>query len=259
MIEIFKYYFKRVFSITRFIIAIVVPLLITFAVYLTYDNLSLNDLILWQFMGQGSNEFSLIQFLIMLIYNGTPIYLLCSFIERDSMERGFHITVRLKQKKKWISVVLHTSILFAVMYVLLSICIIVIFAFISNISFTGYNGFIEVFEAINITPITPWYLYLIVIVAKNLELLFCLLIIILIYCYTNKITIGFIVLQIGYFVSFIPLLILKYLPTGISSLSRIIEVSGEGLTFLTLVAFLLAINFVLYCYIRFIAYKKIFN
>lgn len=254
-----KYYLKILFTKKNILIPIITLSMITLSVFLLYGNLSFNDILIWEFIGQGNGDFVLMRFLTMLIYNSVPVYLLCLFIEKDCTERSMHLTIRLKSKKRWMKAILYSSFLFVISYILISICITAITAFVSGMDFMGFNGFNYIFATYSIKPVAPCFLYLAVVVGKSLELLFCFFIILLIYCYTRKVTIGFLILLMSYFLIFIPTNVVTYLPTGVSSLSRILEFSGTGLPFWQVVAILIIINGILYGYIRFISYKKIFD
>jgi len=254
-----KYYLKILFTKKNILIPIITLSMITLSVFLLYSKLSFNDILIWEFFGQGNGDFVLMRFLTMLIYNSVPVYLLCIFIEKDCTERSMHLTIRLKSKKRWMKTILYSSILFVISYILISICITAITAFIFGMDFIGYNGFNDIFVICSIKPVTPWFLYLVIVVGKSLELLFCFFIILLIYCYTRKVTIGFLILLMSYFLIFIPTEIVTYLPTGMSSLSRVLEFSGTGLSLWQVLAILIIINGILYNYIRFISYKKIFD
>lgn len=255
--DVVRYYLKLLFRKKNVLIVLIASGLITLSVWVLYEDLSFNDLLLWQFWGQGEGGFFPMWFLTMLVYNGVPIYLLCYFLDKDS-ERSIHLTIRLRRIGRWMNGVFLSGAVFLVCYVLASVGISALAALVAGMDFAGFNGVKDMFSAIGIQSVSPWFLYIAVLAGKSMELIFYFLVIFLLYCFTKKISIGFILLQLGYFVYLIPAAIFRYLPAGIGSLSRIREFSGTGVYFWQAAAFLLAADSILYGYIRWIGCKKIF-
>lgn len=255
--NIIKFYLRLLLSKKNILIITITSLLVTVTVLLLYKNLSFNDLLFWQFWGQGEGVFSLTGFLTMLVYNSVPIYLLCYFLDRDN-ERSIHLTIRLKSIRRWTKGVFFSGSIFVVCYVLISVMISALTALVSGMDFTTFNSIQDIFSLNGLQLVNPGFLFLGIFVEKSIELIFYFLIAFLIYCFTKKIITGFLLLQLAYFLYFIPVAIFRYLPVGIGSLSRIKEFSGTGLYFWQIVAFLLTSNVILYGYINIFGCKKIF-
>lgn len=246
-----KIYLSNLFSRKNLLIIITLTLILVLSVIFRYDNLTFNDLLLLQFYGHGIGYFRLIDFLMLIIYNGIPIYLLCCFLDEESRGRSFSVTIRLKSKKKWIIAIVRSAFLFIFAYLLISIICTIIISFITGMDFKGYNYTRELFLTYNLKIINPYYLYFIILSAKSIELLLYFMIIFTVFNYKKGVTISFASLQLAYCLYFFDIDFAKYLPVGMASLSRISEFAGnKGIPYILVMAILIMTNSLLYLTIR---------
>lgn len=257
---IVKWYIKILFSRKNIFIMIIGIIVSIINIMLRHSYLTINDLIVLQFYGHGVGYFNLIDFMGLIIYNGIPVYILSYFLEKESNDRSIFATIRLRTKKQWFLSVISCGFLLIFIYVLVSLSISILTGAFLGMNFNEYNYMNELFLENGLKTINHYYLYLIIITTKSLELFFYFLIIVISYLYTRGCTVGFLLVQVSYFSNFLVKDIAKYTPFGIGSLSRISEfVGNQGIAYLLAISILIIVNLVLYLYLRSGLYKRIFN
>jgi hypothetical protein len=206
-------------------------------------DLSGEEWILGLFLGHGTGSFYVLGFIEMLLLNGAPIYLFAIFIEKVTTEHSAFITVRLKKRKDILVGILTSAFLFLLLYGV----------FLTLIPFIGLSlmGF-------SLDPSTLALLGLSV-GMKLLDIGMQVLFLAAIYCLTGQITVGFMGLIAVNLVSAIPVSVIKYLPFGISSLSRITlpQIGTEGITSLCAVLLLLATSVLFIAWLFTAGYKRL--
>lgn len=252
-------YRSMLFSKKNLFIIFISLCVISLSIIITYPKITFNDLLLLQFYGHGIGYFDMMAFLRMLLFNGIPIYLLCIFIAKDSIDRSVLLTIRLKSKKRWLHTVIRAAILLILTYVFLSMGIAFFIAALRDRDFSNYHFMVDIFTFYGTQEIAPWYLIFIILTSKSMELFFYFLIIFTLYSFRKNVTVSFIVLELSYFVYFFSSNITKYLPTGIGSLARMKEFTNEGFYYWQTMAILTGANLLLYIYLRFFGNKKIFE
>lgn len=258
--RIIKWYLKKLFSIKNIFIMLIFSIISIINIMLKYDNLTIHDLTMLQFYGHGIGYFDFMDFMSLVIYNSIPIYLLAYFLEKDSNDTSIFVTIRFKNKKHWFMSIMSCGFLFIFIYVIISLCIGVIMGAIIGLKFNGYHFMNDLFVENGLNIISPYYLYLIILTTKTLELFFYYLIVVTCYVHTRGCTLGYLLVQAGYGSYFFTGDIGKYTPVGMGSLSRIGEfVGNQGIPYCIIMILLVIINAVLFLYLRCGAYKRIFN
>lgn len=261
-IGVFKWYFKILFSRKNIFIIVTLIIISIINILLRHGTLTIHDLIMLQFYGHGLGYFNLIDFLSLTIYNGIPIYMLAYFLEKESNDRSSFVTIRLKSKEQWFKSVMICGLIFIFIYILTSLCISLIIGSFSGIISNGggYKYANDLFLENGLKIINPFYMYLIIITSKSLELFFYFLVVVICYIYTKSSTIGFLLVQASYISYFLSGHIVKYTPIGIGSLARMSEFVGDkGISYLFIMVILITVNVVLYLYLKSGIYKRIFN
>jgi len=257
---VINWYLKILFSRKNIFIMITFIIISIVNIILRHGVLTIYDLITLQFYGHGIGYFNLMDFISLIIYNGIPIYILAYFLEKESNDRSAFVTIRLKNKKHWFISVMLCGCLLIFIYVLASLCTSVITGAFLGMKFNGYNYMNDLFLKNGLKTINPFYLYLIILTTKSLELFFYFLVVVTCYIYTKGSTLGFLLIQLGYFTYFLPGNMAKYTPMGIGSLSRIMEfVGNNGIPYLFIMGILITVNLILYLYLQSGVYKRIFN
>jgi len=255
-----KWYLKLLFSRKNIFIMLIFIIISIINIVLRHGILTISDLSILQFYGHGIGYFNLIDFMSLIIYNGIPIYILSSFLEKEGNDRSAFLTIRLKNKKQWFISVIHCGFLLIFIYLLASLCIGVVTGVFLGMKFNGYNYMNNLFLENGLQIIKPYYLYLIILTTKSLELFFYFLVVLICYIYTKGCTLGFLLVNVGYFSYLLTENIAKYTPVGIGSLSRISEFVGyQGIPYLFVMVILILVNTILYLYLRSGVYKRIFN
>lgn len=164
------------------------------------------------------------------------------------------------QVLKWFISVMHCGFLLIFIYLLASLCIGVVTGAFLGMKFNGYNYMNDLFLENGLKIIRPYYLYLIILTTKSLELFFYFLVVLICYIYTKGCTLGFLLSNVGFISYLLTEKIAKYTPVGIGSLSRISELVGDqGIPYLFVMVILILVNTILYLYLRSGVYKKNFN
>ncbi|MCM3732979.1 hypothetical protein M3196_15095 [Fictibacillus nanhaiensis] len=215
------------------------------------------DLLFFQFSGHGTGYFYYLDFLRMIVYNGVPLYFLCYFLEKESTERSSLILIRIRHKTFWLMSLIRSALIFISIYVITTIVVTLSISLISGLSFDGYDYVLKDLKIGNVNPLLSVFIML---STKILELFVCFLCIFLLYCYTKTITFGFLAIGFTYVLCIFNTPIVKYLPFGMSSLTRIQEFIGKsGVPYLISITVLLTSCLVIYTIIRNGAFQRIYK
>ncbi len=210
------YYCKELISRRNVIALAIVVLAMAAWKYLQSANgIDGQEWIIRLFAGHGTGGFQILSFIEMLLLNGAPVYLLATFIEKVTTEHSAFITIRLKKRRNILS-----GILVSVMFFILV-----------------YGAFLMVFPIIGLTVMALPYDSSIItllgyaVIMKLMDIAAQILFIMVIYCLTGQITVGFISLVAANILCIAPQGVAKYLPLGLSSLSRINipQLGSEGI------------------------------
>lgn len=206
-------------------------------------NISGADWIIRLFAGHGIGGFHVLNFIELLLLNGTPIYLIAIFIEKVTTENSAFITIRLKKRKKILGGILTSAMLFILLY----------------------GAFLTAFPTIALTitglPLNADIITLLVlsVMIKLIDITAQLLFITVVYCLTGQIVIGFIGLVAANLLCIMPSGLSNYLPFGMSSLSRINlpRIGAEGLLIPNAIGILLVTNALLLGWLLAAGYKRL--
>ncbi len=258
----FKLYFWNIymlFSKLNILIIVILSNLLVASILITQDSITYNDLNILLFYGHGVGYFNLMDFLILLVYNGIPLYILSFFLEQDNIDRGFHLTIRIKQKRIWYLSIFGSAVIFIFTYVVVSLIICFIVSCLFGLPLSGYDYGNDLFNYTGVEKINLINLLLIIMTSKILELLLCFLIIFIFFCYTKTAAVGYILLQIIYIICLFDLDFIGYIPIGMSSLGRMSEFVGlSGLSYISSIS-ILSFWVCLLVLISIRSYKRIFN
>lgn len=240
---------------------IVALLLLMFgSILIRYKNLTYPDLLFLQFYGHGTGYFNVQDFLRLIIFNGTPIYLFSLFLEKENTDRSSLVTIRMGNKNVWFNSMMKTALMFCCFYVLATFVISTLMGFLFKLDFSNYSYAVQFFAIINVQPIPISTLIIFILSLKLTEILFSLLLVIVTFCITRSSVIGFIILLGSYSLCILNSTIIKYIPTGLSSLSRLEEISGgNGVPYYLSISILIAVALCLLIVLRAGLFKKIFN
>jgi len=202
------------------------------------QGLSADAWIVSMFSGHGTGSFHAFNFIEMILLNGSPLYLMIIFIEKMTTEHSTFVTIRLNKRREMLAGLLKAILLFIFVYGTLLTVIPVIGLVVIEL------------------PIDTSILSLIGLSVglKMLDILVQALFILGIYCLTGQTTPGFIGL-IG--VNLLCIAPIKYLPFGLSSLSRfnLPQFSIEGIPILHVLIILLNISVLLTTWLFTVGYK----
>lgn len=200
------YYCKELISRKNAIVLGVVVLLMVVWKYLqSVGSIGGEEWIIRLFAGHGTGGFQILNFIEMFLLNGTPIYLIAAFIEKETTEHSAFITIRLKKRRDILVGILISALLFVLLYgVFLAVFPII------GLSVMGLSIDSNTLTLLGLS-----------VGMKLLDIMTQALFITAIYCLTGQITIGFIGLIAANLLCIAPPSLTKYLPFGLSSLSRI--------------------------------------
>lgn len=247
---------EKLFSKKNVIIMCILAILMPLSFALKYKNITFNDLFILQFYGHRIGYFDIQSIIQLLVFNGTPIYLFGYFLEQELAERSSLVTIRIRHKKIWLVTIIKSSLFFIVSYVFLTVLSTLFIASLRGFRFSGY----KLFETTGIQQIIPLHLIVMALSSKILELCFSFLFLLLLFCWTRGATSGFVLLASSYLCSLSTWPLVKYIPTGISSLSRLKEFAGnDGIPYPVTIYVLIASIAVLYAVLYNRAFKKFFD
>lgn len=243
-----NYYRIKIFSKKNLIILATVVTLISLwklIKFTMYEEISISEYFISLFYEYGVSTIHPLNFLEMLILNGTPLYLLSIFLE-ESNDRGLPMTIRFGEKIKWIDNLLKNSVVFIGVYIISIISVGLLLSFLKGLRI---ENVIETFKLISLIG-----------VSRFLDIMLQFLLLFTLYTFLGSMTIAFLGTIFTNLILFLPWRWVIYFPVGISSIARNNLLLGDiGISFFTSIGILLVCNVIILIYIRKIAYKKLFK
>lgn len=184
------------------------------------EDLTIPDLLISQFWGHGIGYFSVMDFLDMLVYNGLPIYFLCTFYQNCKTNSNLAVIIRSKNKKVWLDKIVQTATLFCIAYVFLTVGLTVFLGFIFGLEPQGYHYMKDFFVMENMMEPVILIALLKFTFAKIVELIFLFIVIILLDSWIHSTTVSFLILLLAHGLSVLPFKYLAFNPIGISFFAR---------------------------------------
>lgn len=240
-----RYYLREAITKKNLLIMIVISSITALWKYIQNPNVIMADeWIVRLFAGHGTGAFHILSFLEMLITNGLPLYLLAIFIERVTGSHWIFVTARLKTRYELLDGILKTAFMLTAFYGLLLIVIPGIGISVLNLQTTAQT--------------IP--LLLSCIGLKLLDIMMQFLLMMVLYCLTKQITIGFLVLVALNLLCILPGWMSKYLPLGLSSISRIyLPQTQNGISVFEACGILIIMNCIIFIWLRIYGHKKLLN
>jgi hypothetical protein len=231
------YYCKELISRKNVIImGTVVVLMVAWKYLQSAGDLSGEEWTVGLFAGHGTGSFHVPGFIEMLLLNGTPVYLLAAFIEKATTEHSAFITIRLKKRREILGGILTATSVFVLLYGFFLMAIPMITFILRGLSLD--DGVLSLLS--------------LSVILKLLDIVAQTLFVIAIYCLMGQITAGFIGLIAASLLCIAPFNLTKYLPFGISSLSRINlpQIGAEGIlsTYAMGILFVTSVLFVVWLF-----------
>lgn len=213
-INIVKMIFRKSYSIKRVVIVFFIILLSDYLFLFFKGDCTFDNCIITILEGYGQGYFNLTSFLYFLIFNGIPLYLFSISLDEQCSDTNTHLLVRCHSRKNFLFLIQRAFVLFLILNYVFHFLSILVFLFVN---FLGA-------ESISYVQIINHNVFMNLVVSLFLnfvELLFCQLIITVIYLSSNKISLAFLVIVGCYsanlFIDF------KYYPFGIYSFLRLSE------------------------------------
>lgn len=235
------YYCKELINRKNVIILGAIVVLMVMWKYLqSAGDINSDEWVIRLFAGHGTGSFHVLSFTEMLLLNCAPLYLLAVFIEKVTTEHSTFVTVRLKQRRDILVGILTSALLFVLVYGVILVVLSIIGLSVMGLSI-GTDTLTLLGLSVGMRLLDIW-----------VQALF----IIGIYCLTGQITVGFIGL-VG--INLLCIAPIKYLPFGLSSLSRISipQIGAEGIASLEAILILLATGALFVSWLFATGYKRL--
>ena len=249
MWKINKIYMSMLFNKKNITIVLFFVLVFILRVFIAFKSniISLNDFLILLFYGHGIGYFSLIDFLNLIVFNGVPIYILCDFLEREKNFKNICVTIRLGKMNKWFNSIISCGITFITFYILITLIISITFGLIFNMDMEGFKYTFDYPFVTSSPNLNLFYLCVIILVIKSLEIVTYFIFICLIYILIRNVTVGFLIVQGSYLAYLLHNDLVQYIPIGMGSLARI---SNNQIVFFDAVTILISTNILLYIVAR---------
>jgi hypothetical protein len=238
------YYCKELISRKNIVIlGVVVIVMVAWKYLQSAGNMNGADWITRLFAGHSAGNFQMLNFIELLLLNGAPCYLIAAFIEKATTEHSAFVTIRLKKRREILGGILTSAWLFIFLYGVFLVGLPILVMTVTGLTLDG--GTLALLG--------------LSVILKLLDIAAQFLFITAIYCLTGQIIIGFIGLVAANLLCIAPLSFSRYLPFGLSSLSRINlpQIDIEGLPFRSAICILLALNSLLVGWLLATGYKRL--
>ena len=203
---IIPYYCKELISKKNIIVlVVVVAVMVAWKYFQSEGNLDGEEWVIRLFSGHSTGSFHVLSFIEMLLLNGTPLYLFAVFLEKATTGHSSFITVRLKKRKDILVGLFASALCFIMIYSVFLVIVPII-----GLMFSGVLIDSNVLVLISLS-----------VGMKILDIVVQLLFITALYCLFGKVATDFIILFAVNILCITPFSLVKYLPFGLSSLSRI--------------------------------------
>lgn len=194
------------------------------------------------FSGHGTGYFQVLPFFELLITGGAPLYLLAVFVEHRVSGQSIFISVRAKNRKNLMTGILSVSAKFVGVYAMLWLA-------------GGLLGTFFVGDRIE-APVFNVLLY--AVLMKYFDVFFQFLVMLCVYLFTKKVSIGFLVVLAGNMLCVLPGHGMAWFPFGLSSLMRIsFTDSGIGISAVAALCIEISLVILLMVWMFAFGYKKI--
>lgn len=196
------------------------------------------------FSGHGTGYFQVLPFLELLITGGTPLYLLAAFVEHRVSGQSIFISVRAKNRKNLMTGILSVSAKFVGVYVL----------------FWLAGGLLGTFFVGDGIEKSVFNVLLYAVLMKYFDVFFQFLVMLCVYLFTKKVSIGFLVVLAGNMLCVLPGHGMAWFPFGLSSLMRIsFTDSGIGISAAAALCIEISLVILLMVWMFAFGYKKILD
>ncbi|WP_018753615.1 hypothetical protein [Paenibacillus sanguinis] len=221
----------------------------------SFPDSTLEDYLLYTFWGHGHGYFQFTDFIVMILMNTIPIYLLSVFLENEKKDHSILFTIRLRSKRHWAISIVRISFMFLLSYTLLLTAGSLLFAVFAGLP----TGGITIIPGVQQSALE---IFVYISSLKLLDLLFQFMFLLVAFLFTRQVTAGFVGILLMYSLYLLPFLWTKYIPFGMSSFAqndRYIVESGQGLTESFISLLLAGLIVVLTVYVLLAGYKKRFK
>ncbi|WP_106769181.1 hypothetical protein [Paenibacillus faecalis] len=256
-----SYYLSRLFTTkNNMILAGFIAILALWNLFQIRSNpeSTLTDYMIYTFWGHGHGYFNAIDFIMMILMNSIPIYLLALFLEDEKKDHSMMLTIRLRSKWHWGASVFGVGCLFLLVYTLMLTAGSLLIASIGGVP----AGEVNYFSGLSI-GMNELVIYLSGV--KLLELLFQFLLLFTIFLWTCQTTAAFAGILLLYGLYLFPYSWTQYVPVGMSSLVQnenfgtAIDPSIPGFHSGFILLILGGLAIVLSLYVLFAGYKRRFR
>ncbi len=249
-----NWYLKKLFTARNICFFLILFIVMNIANIFRYEQLTFMDMVAAVFYGHGYGYFNMMNYLWMIVYNGAVIYVMSILIENEINGQSSIVVIRLRKRSAWINNIMKTGGFFIAFYVLLSFLVSLVVGIIFNVDFVD----VSIWESgLDVNPIS---FFLMIFSCKFLELYFCYLFMWAISIYTKKVSVVFFIVQVSYFLCIVEYDLVKYLPFGISSISRWEMLIGSmGVSFWNAVSILASCNIVMIIILKRVVCKRAYN
>lgn len=252
------YYLSRLYSSGNLIVLVVFVAAFCLWKLLqirSFSDSTLEDYLLYTFWGHGHGYFQLTDFLMMILINLMPIYLLSVFLENEKKDHSIMFTIRLRSKRQWAISIVGISALFLLGYTLLLTGGSFLFALFAGLPAGGITLIPGVQQSA-----AEMFIYITAV--KLLDLLLHFVFLFVAFLFTRQVTAGFVGIALMYGLYLFPFSWMPYAPLGMSSLAQnecFIAESGQGLSGGLISLLLMGYIVILMLYVLLAGYKKRFN
>lgn len=240
-----QYYWREAITQKNLLIIIITMLLLVIWKYLRNRNVTFADVWITElFAGHGTGTFNALAYLEMIIINGVPLYLLAIFIEKVTSSHSIYVSIRVKTRAVLLKSIMKTSLILIALYVLLLTMISLVGIYILSMQTTDQT--------------IP--LILVCIGLKLLDILTQFLFMMVIYCLTKQITVGFLALMGLNLLCTLPVGISSYSPFGLSSIARIyLPQTQNGISIFSAFAVLIITSGIISSWLCIYGHKQLLN
>ena len=238
----------------RFFAATFILITMVNIILLSRANISyFSEFIHFPLLGYGYGYFFILDFILLLVVMGLPVFFLSVFLEETFKNNSCFVRVRYSSRLLYMGEMLKNLAIFTLSYVVL----LFVTTFIGSLVVAtvgrlylyseNYGFFSMVFSGINMQAL----------ILKYLEIYMTLLLTLSITLYVKKATISFIFIICGYMLNIISFNIIRYNPFGISSIMRWAINSNYDVSFGNAFLILCCSNLILVIYLTLYGKKYI--
>ncbi|MFI2856328.1 hypothetical protein ACH6EH_04220 [Paenibacillus sp. JSM ZJ436] len=260
---VMPYYAAQLFSFRNVGILATLAIVICLWKWLQLNNLAVGpstwaDYMIYTFWGHGHGYFKPADFLVMLLMNAAPLYMLALFLENEKRVHSMLLTIRLASKIQWASSILAAGSIYVLVYTIGLTTGSLLIPSIAGLPAEGVTMIPDLALSWN-------EIWVYITAVKWLELLVQFLLMLLVFLWSRQVTAAFGGLLLMYALYLLPYSWTLYIPAGMSSLAQhqpfmsAADSAYEGLPPQTifLILIVIAVSAVLYILIH--GYKRRFQ